>query len=129
MLHALLKENINIVIAPITQDINGQLLNTNADTIAQEIAKALSKNMDTTLVYSFEKKGVMRDVHNETSVIDKIDKAAFHELKEENAIFAGMIPKLDNAFEAISAGVRKVVIGDAIELIKLIKGESGTTIH
>lgn len=71
----------------------------------------------------------MRDVHDETSVIDKIDKAAFHKLKEENAIFAGMIPKLDNAFEAISAGVRKVVIGDAIELIKLIKGESGTTIH
>lgn len=58
MLLALLKDNINIVIAPITQDINGQLLNTNADTIAQEIAKALSKNMDTTLVYSFEKKGV-----------------------------------------------------------------------
>lgn len=129
LLLTLLKDNINIVIAPITQDINGQLLNTNADTIAQEIAKALSKNMDTTLVYSFEKKGVMRDVHDETSVIDKIDKAAFHKLKEENAIFAGMIPKLDNAFEAISAGVRKVVIGDAIELIKLIKGESGTTIH
>jgi acetylglutamate kinase len=129
MLLTLLNENINIVIAPITQDANGQLLNTNADTIAQEIAKAMSKNMDTTLVYSFEKKGVMRDVNDETSVISKIDKEAFTKLKEENAIFAGMIPKLDNAFTAISAGVSRVIIGDAMELSKLIKGESGTTIH
>ena len=128
MLLTLLKENINIVIAPITQDGNGQLLNTNADTIAQEIAKSMSKNMGTTLIYSFEKKGVMRDVEDETSVIAKIDKAAFHKLKQENAIFAGMIPKLDNAFTAIAAGVSKVIIGDAMELSKLIKGESGTTI-
>lgn len=128
MLLTLLKENINIVIAPITQDANGQLLNTNADTIAQEIAKSMSKNMGTTLIYSFEKKGVMRDVEDETSVIAKIDKAAFHKLKQENAIFAGMIPKLDNAFAAIAAGVSKVIIGDAMELSKLIKGESGTTI-
>lgn len=129
ILVTLLNENINIVIAPITQDGNGQLLNTNADTIAQEIAKAMSKNMDTTLVYSFEKKGVMRDVEDENSVIDKIDKAAFQKLKEENTIFAGMIPKLDNAFAALAAGVSRVIIGDAMELSKLIKGESGTTIH
>jgi acetylglutamate kinase len=129
MLITLLNENINIVIAPITQDANGQLLNTNADTIAQEIAKAMSKNMDTTLVYSFEKKGVMRDVDDDTSVIAKIDKSTFNKLKEENAIFAGMIPKLENAFAAISAGVSSVIIGDAMELSKLIKGESGTTIH
>jgi acetylglutamate kinase len=129
MLLTLLNENINIVIAPITQDANGQLLNTNADTIAQEIAKAMSKNIDTTLVYSFEKKGVMRDVNDETSVISKIDKEAFTKLKEENAIFAGMIPKLDNAFTAISAGVSRVIIGDAMELSMLIKGERGTTIH
>ena len=128
MLLTLLNENINVVFAPITQDENGQLLNTNADTIAQEIAKSMSKNMNTTLVYSFEKKGVMRDVDDETSVIAKIDKAAFQKLKQENAIFAGMIPKLDNAFAAISAGVSKVIIGDAMELNKLIKGESGTTI-
>lgn len=128
MLLTLLNENIHIVFAPITQDENGQLLNTNADTIAQEIAKSMSKNMNTTLVYSFEKKGVMRDVDDETSVIAKIDKAAFQKLKQENAIFAGMIPKLDNAFAAISAGVSKVIIGDAMELNKLVKGESGTTI-
>lgn len=128
MLLTLLNENINVVFAPITQDENGQLLNTNADTIAQEIAKSMSKNMNTTLVYSFEKKGVMRDVDDETSVIAKIDKAAFQKLKQENAIFAGMIPKLDNAFAAISAGVSKVIIGDAMELNKLVKGESGTTI-
>ena len=129
ILVTLLNENINIVIAPITQDGNGQLLNTNADTIAQEIAKAMSKNMDTTLVYSFEKKGVMRDVEDENSVIDKIDKAAFQKLKEENTIVAGMIPKLDHAFAALAAGVSRVIIGDAMELSKLIKGESGTTIH
>ena len=128
MLLTLLNENIHVVIAPITQDENGQLLNTNADTIAQEIAKSMSKNMNTTLVYSFEKKGVMRNVDDETSVIAKIDKAAFQKLKEENAIFAGMIPKLDNAFAAISSGVSKVIIGDAMELNKLVKGESGTTI-
>ena len=128
MLLTLLNENINVVFAPITQDENGQLLNTNADTIAQEIAKSMSKNMNTTLVYSFEKKGVMRNVDDETSVIAKIDKAAFQKLKQENAIFAGMIPKLDNAFAAISAGVSKVIIGDAMELNKLVKGESGTTI-
>lgn len=128
ILLTLLNENINLVIAPITQDGGGQLLNTNADTIAQEIAKSMSKNMDTTLVYSFEKKGVMRDVDDETSVIAKIDKATFHKLKEENTIFAGMIPKLENAFTAISAGVSRVIIGDAMELNKLIKGESGTTV-
>lgn len=128
MLVSLLTQDINIVIAPITQDTRGQLLNTNADTIAQEIAKAMSNTMNTILVYSFEKKGVMRDVNDEGSVISKIDKEAFSKLKEENAIFAGMIPKLENAFAAISSGVSRVIIGDAMELNKLINGESGTTI-
>ena len=129
LIQSILSQQINVVMAPITQDNSGQLLNTNADTVAQEIAKAMSKLMPTTLIYSFEKKGVMRDVHDESSVISSIDTAAFQQLKAENAIFAGMIPKLENAFAAISSGVSSVIIGDAMELDTLIKGESGTTIH
>lgn len=128
LLLTLLQNNLNIIIAPITQDKKGQLLNTNADTVAQEIAKAMAKHHDTTLIYSFEKKGVLSDVNDNSSVIPKLDKELYQKLKEEQSIFAGMIPKLDNAFEAISSGVTKVIIGDAIELNALIKGESGTTV-
>ena len=124
----LLHQHVNIVIAPITQDVNGQLLNTNADTVAQEIAKSIATHFITTLIYSFEKKGVMKDINDENSVIPKIDVAIFAKLKDEKAIFDGMIPKLENAFTAISAGVGKVIIGDATELSNLIEGNSGTTI-
>lgn len=126
---SLLNQNLQIVIAPITQDLKGLLLNTNADTVAQEIAKGMSKHMHTTLIYSFEKKGVLRDVNDENSVIPELDSATFKKLKEENNIFAGMIPKLENAFDAIAAGISRVIIGDAMELHKLIDGKSGTTIH
>ena len=124
----LLKRELNIIIAPITQDQSGQLLNTNADTIAQEIAKAMAKDMSVTLIYSFEKKGVLRDVNDDNSVIPTMDKSLYGQLKKNNAIFAGMIPKLDNAFAALDAGVEKVIIGDALELMALIEGESGTAI-
>lgn len=125
---ALLNQNINIVIAPITQDSTGQLLNTNADTIAQEIAKAMSTHFSTTLIYSFEKKGVMKDVNDANSVIHEMDLKMFNTMKNDQSIFAGMIPKLENAFSAIAAGVSKVIIGDALELSDLINGKSGTTI-
>ena len=125
---SLLKQELTIVIAPITSDKNGQLLNTNADTIAQEIAKAMSTEMETTLIYSFEKKGVLLDITNQDSVIPMLDKTTFEKLKTENSIFAGMIPKLENAFEAIHAGVNKVIIGDALQLDQLTNGKSGTTI-
>lgn len=125
---ALLEQDINIVVAPITQDASGQLLNTNADTIAQEIAKAMSNHFTTSLIYSFEKRGVMKDVSDEHSVIQQMNAALFKSMKEDQSIFAGMIPKLDNAFAAIDAGVSKVIIGDALELPDLIKGKSGTTI-
>jgi acetylglutamate kinase len=117
------------VVAPITQDPGGQLLNTNADTIAQELAKAMSLHYSTSLIYSFEKKGVMRDVSNEGSVISEMDASMFKQMKEDQSIFAGMIPKLENAFAAIKAGVSKVIIGDALELANLIEGKSGTTIR
>ena len=129
LLLSLLQNNLNIIIAPITQDESGQLLNTNADTIAQEIAKAMSRHATTTLVYSFEKKGVLKDVNDEHSVIPTIDQALYQQLKEQHSIFAGMIPKLDNAFAAISSGVSKVIIGDAMKLSELINGKSGTTIR
>lgn len=126
---ALLSKGISMVVAPITQDASGQLLNTNADTIAQELAKAMSVHFSTSLVYSFEKKGVLRDVNHEDSVVAQMNASMFKQMKEDQTIFAGMIPKLDNAFAAIEAGVSKVIIGDALELANLIEGKSGTTIR
>jgi acetylglutamate kinase len=128
ILTSLIDLNLTLVIAPITQDENGQLLNTNADTIAQEIAKAMSTTMETTLIYSFEKKGVLKNVDDENSFIPMIDQAIFEQLKQEKSIFAGMIPKLYNAFEAIKNGVSKVIIGDASNLQDLLDGKSGTII-
>lgn len=116
------------VVAPITHDGNGQLLNTNADTIAQEVAKAMSGLYDVSLIYSFEKAGVLLDANDNTTVISNINPASYEQLKAEGKIFAGMIPKLDNAFAALNSGVKKVVIGKAEQLIDLINGESGTSI-
>jgi len=135
LLKNLLTQNLSLVIAPITHDQSGQLLNTNADTIAQEIAKALCGVYEVSLVYSFEKSGVLLDVNDESSVIRKITKSYYDELKIPPPvgggakIFAGMIPKLDNAFAALKSGVNKVIIGKAEELDKLIKGTAGTTIN
>jgi acetylglutamate kinase len=124
----LLLNGQTLVVAPITHDGKGQLLNTNADTIAQEIAKSLSSFFEVVLIYSFEKPGVLKDVENENSVIEKLHLGYYQELKETEKIFAGMIPKLDNAFKAIEAGVQKVIIGKGQELDMLITGNSGTTI-
>lgn len=125
---ALLQQHLSIVVAPITQDTDGKLLNTNADTIAQEIAKALSSTFEVSLIYSFEKTGVLKDINDEKSVIALLDKNDYQLLKNENLIFAGMIPKLDNAFAAIAAGVKRVIIGDGTCLEQLLNGTSGTTI-
>ncbi len=116
------------VVAPITHDGNGQLLNTNADTIAQEVAKAMSSLYDVSLIYSFEKAGVLLDANDDATVISNIDPSSYEQLKTEGKIFAGMIPKLDNAFAALNSGVKKVVIGKAEQLKNLINGESGTSI-
>lgn len=124
----LLQENLTPIVAPVTHDQKGQLLNTNADTIAQELAKALSTSFEVQLIYSFEKDGVLLDVNNNDSVIRKLDAAYYGELKREGKIFAGMIPKLDNAFTALYSGVKKVIIGKAEEVHELISGEKGTCI-
>lgn len=122
------------VVSPITHDGKGQLLNTNADTIAGELANALCRLHEVTLIYSFEKAGVLLDVNDESSVIPLLTSQYYAELKAPLAgvgggrIFAGMIPKLDNAFAALNSGVKKVIIGKAENLVDLINGTSGTTI-
>jgi acetylglutamate kinase len=124
----LLKQNIAIVFAPITHDQQGQLLNTNADTIAQELAKGMSELFEVSLIYSFEKAGVLLDADDDSTVIPEIKPSYYQQLKAKDKIFAGMIPKLDNAFAALNNGVNKVIIGKAEKLEELIAGTSGTTI-
>ncbi len=128
LIQTLLEKEIALVVAPITHDKGGQLLNTNADTIAQEIAKALSTAYSVSLIYSFEKSGVLRNADDDHSVITEITPTSYKELKEQQVIFAGMIPKLDNAFAALNSGVQRVIIGKAEALHQLIEGTSGTSI-
>ena len=128
LISSLLEKNIAVVFAPITHDQQGQLLNTNADTIAQEVAKGMSNIYDVQLIYSFEKSGVLLDANDDTTVIPEINLSYYQQLKSKNKIFAGMIPKLDNAFAALKSGVGKVIIGKAENLKELINGSSGTTI-
>ena len=123
-----LENNLIPVVCPITHDRKGQLLNTNADTIAQEIAKGLSSLYETHLIYTFEKGGVLLNVNDDKSIIKKLNAESYRGLKDKHKIFAGMIPKLDNAFAALETGVKKVIIGNAEELIKLVSGSAGTSI-
>ena len=127
-IHQQLLNNTRLVIAPITHDGAGQLLNTNADTIAQTVATAMSDTYKVHLVYGFEKEGVLRDVTNEGSVISSINNLTYSQLKKEKVIFEGMIPKIDNAFLALHGGVQSVIIGKAEKLIELMNGTAGTTI-
>ena len=96
----------------ITHDKNGQLLNTNADTIASEIAKGMSQDYDVELIYCFEKNGVLQDVNDDNSVIEKIDSNTYKVLKENKIIADGMLPKMENCFESLRKGVEKVIIGN-----------------
>lgn len=117
------------VFCALTHDGEGQLLNTNADTIASALAVALSKLYETTLIYCFEKKGVLHDINDEESVIREIDPEKYEELKKQQIIHSGMLPKLDNAFTAINCGVKAVVIGKSDDLGQLKnKKPFGTTL-
>jgi acetylglutamate kinase len=127
-LSGFLEMGLSVVMAPITHNGKGQLLNTNADTIAQEIAKAMSLHYQTILIYCFEKPGVLMDADDDSTLISRIDPATFKKLKSDHKIFAGMIPKLENAFKALESGVTNVVIGNAELWDQLIAGKSGTTI-
>ncbi len=128
LIQVLLSNNIRLVVAPITHDANGQLLNTNADTIAQSIATALAGIYDVHLIYGFEKEGVLVDMNDPSSVIAKIDRPSYAKLKEDKIIFEGMVPKIDNAYLALDGGVQSVIIGKAEKMNELINGTAGTTI-
>ena len=118
-------QGITPVMAPLTHDGKGSLLNTNADTIAGTTAKALAPFFDVTLIYTFEHAGVLRNADDESSVIPHIDSRSFQQYKADGTISGGMIPKIENALEAISAGVRRVIITHA----DAIDGNHGTVIE
>jgi acetylglutamate kinase len=117
-------KNIVPVIAPLTHDGQGNMLNTNADTMASEMAKAMADHYDVTLVFAFEKPGVLANPDDDTSVISSITRDDFVRLKADGTISGGMLPKIENALQAIDAGVRRVVITSA----KAIDGQQGTII-
>lgn len=126
--HILLESNLTPVVAPLTHDNKGHILNTNADTIASAIAVNLSLYYTVTLIYCFEKNGVLLDVNDELSVVKDLNEKKYQQLKETKSLFAGILPKIDNAFEAINKGVQEVVIGNSAQLFRLINNESGTKI-
>jgi acetylglutamate kinase len=111
LLQTLINSGIIPVFCAITHDKQGQLLNTNADTIASELAIAASEIFEVTLNYCFEKPGVLTDVDDDNSVIQQINTGLYTKLKTEGAIHSGMIPKLDNCFNSLSKGVQKIRIG------------------
>jgi acetylglutamate kinase len=125
-LESLLHAQLTPVLCAITHDGDGQLLNTNADTIASAVAVALSAYYETSLVYCFEKKGVLKDVDDEQSLVREIRSTEFEGLKEQGIVSGGMIPKLHNAFEAIKSGVSAVYIGKADELGLISEQNFGT---
>lgn len=124
MLHTLIEAGVVPVMAPLTHDGHGDILNTNADTIASETAKALAKHYDVTLTFCFEKKGVLANPDDDESVIPVINNELFHTYVADGTISGGMLPKIENSLDAIKAGVEKVVITKADAL----GTESGTVI-
>lgn len=124
MLQTLIQEGITPVMTPLTHDGNGNILNTNADTIASETAKALAPYYDVTLIYSFEKKGVLTNPDDDNSVIPVITRSDFEKYQADGTIGGGMIPKIENALAAVDAGVKEVII----TLATAIDGKQGTVI-
>ena len=116
--------NMTPVIAPLTHDGQGNILNTNADTMASETAKAMASIYDVTLIYSFEKKGVLSNPDDEDSVIPTITRSDFERYKADGTISGGMLPKIENALAAVEAGVSQVII----TLATAIDGHHGTII-
>ena len=125
MLSKLIEVGITPVMAPLTHDGKGHILNTNADTIASETAKALANSYDVTLIFSFEKKGVLSNPDDGDSVIPVITKEDFERYKADGTIAGGMLPKIENALKAVEAGVSRVII----TLATAIDGKHGTVIE
>ena len=121
----LIESGLVPVLAPLTHDGEGHLLNTNADTIASEAAKALAKVYDVTLIFSFEKKGVLSNPDDEDSVIPVITRSDFERYKADGTISGGMLPKIENALKAVECGVDRVII----TLATAIDGSQGTVIE
>lgn len=117
LLYFLLKQNVIPVFAPLTY-AKGVMLNTNADTIASVLAIALSKHFDVRLIFCFEKKGVLKNVADENSVVRQLDTMTYQHLLASGALADGILPKLENAFAAIQSGVKEVLIGDATHLTR-----------
>jgi acetylglutamate kinase len=127
-LRILLDNGMMPIIAPLTHDSHGQMLNTNADTVASSLAVSLSKSYDVRLIYCFEKKGVLENVNDEDSVITLITKEKYKQLTDDKKLFDGIIPKIDNAFDAINSGVKEVLIGDAKDLIQNVTDNTRGTL-
>ncbi|QRR02512.1 acetylglutamate kinase [Dyadobacter sandarakinus] len=127
-IHAILGSSLIPVIAPLTYSTSGDLLNTNADTMASVTGVAMSEFYEVNLIYCFEKKGVLSDPDDDTAVIAALNLDSYHFYKSTGVINKGMIPKLDNAFDALQAGISKVMICHADDLIEAIDSEAGTAI-
>lgn len=117
LLYFLLKQNTVPVFAPLTH-ADGKMLNTNADTIASVLSVAMSKHFDVRLIFCFEKKGVLQDVNDLDSVIRHLPRKLYEDLLGKKAFVDGILPKLENAYAAIHAGVKEVLIGEASDLVK-----------
>ena len=120
-----IEKNLVPVIAPLTHDGQGNILNTNADTMASEVAKAMAQLYDVTLIFSFEKKGVLSNPDDDESVIPVITRTDFERYKADGTISGGMLPKIENALGAVEAGVSQVII----TLATAIDGQHGTVIR
>jgi acetylglutamate kinase len=127
LLGVLLSQGIVPIVAPLTY-AEGEILNTNADTVASVLAVALSKKWSVRLIFCFDKKGVLRDVNDNDSVITEINDARYAELRQEGVLADGIIPKLENAFAAIHAGVAEVLIGEASDLLPNTKESTEGTL-
>lgn len=121
----LLNGGVVPVVAPLTHDGAGNILNTNADTMASTVAKALAQHFDVTLIFSFEKKGVLSNPDDDDSVIDEITRESYEKYVADGVISGGMMPKIENALEAVEAGVKRVII----TLATKIDGNHGTVIR
>lgn len=124
----LLRLGLIPVLAPLTHDGNGRMLNTNADTMAASIAIALSAHMPVRLIYCFEKKGVLLHVDQDDSVIPHLDPIQYAALKAKGALVDGILPKIENALHAIESGVQEVLIGHASQLLANCSGETVGTL-
>lgn len=124
-LKALLAQHITPVVAPLSADNTGNLLNINADTVARTLAEAMAAHYNVSLIYCFEKNGLLKDVNDSESVIHSIDTASAEELKNTGIISQGMLPKIDNALAAINNGVKSVQLGHAQHILQLAGRQKG----